>query len=170
MDHPVDDLGFTCATYVYLCHRDGCAIGDVAVAAACRDLDQRGDVPALADRLRVAVRSHLSGEDADAVRGALSKVFGAGSVHRLGEGADQEARLGALRRVSFGDSRPWLAWIADRTAAGLVSRLVLVERFADSVTLLDSNPWDDVPEDRVFPVGEFLLRWELAGSQAVRVS
>jgi hypothetical protein len=35
------------------------------------------------------------------------------------------------------------------------------------VTCMDPYPWDDLDEEYTTPVVEFMVKWELAGSQSI---
>lgn len=168
MDASTDRLGITFATWVYLLHRQGLLPADPAVAAACAAVDAQGE--AAAPALQTALRRLLPGDTVADVGAAARALYGAAARLDFAAGADAEARAGALRRASFGDSRPWLAWIADRRDDTLDTALVMVEQLAESVTLMDPNPWDDVAEERVMPSAEFLVRWELAGAHALKIA
>ena len=60
-----------------------------------------------------------------------------------------------------------LARIADRVDGVLIERWALVLDVGEQVHLLDPNPWDDVAEDRLLALPEFVVRWALAGSRLV---
>ncbi len=168
MDTAPDRTATTLATWIYLLRCQGVPIADAAVDAGCAAVDHGGDAGAPA--LVAAVRAQLAGPRFDDVAAALRAVIGGAVVADFGAGENAEARAGALRRATFGDNRPWLASIADRRDGVLEEHLVLVSAYADTVTLMDPDPWDDVPEERSLPLPEFLVRWELAGARAVRVS
>ncbi len=161
-----DSTGITLATWIYALHRLGGTIAAAPVASACRAVDADG--AAAAPALLAAVRTVLTGDAYTDVVAAVNAVLGVGATAAVGAGADAESRAGALRRASFGDNRPWIAALAERRDGVLGEHLALVAAFGDTVTLLDPNPWDDVAEERTLPLAEFLVRWELAGAQALR--
>jgi len=165
----MDTTGITLATWAYLLHRSGVDAADPAVVAACAAIDAGGEAGPLAAALTSAVRAHVRGEGFDAVVAGLGAMYGAAVSEDVVEG-DPAAHLAALRRRSFGDSRPWLAAIADRVDGALVERLVMVERFGHEVVLMDPNPWDDVEEERSLSLLEFQVRWELAGARSIRAA
>ena len=167
MNTAPDRTGTTLATWIYLLRCQGVPIADAAVDAGCAAVDHGGDTGAPA--LVAAVRSRLASSRFDDVATALRAVIGGVVGVDFGAGEDADARAGALRRATFGDNRPWLASIADRRQGALEEHLVVVSGFAETVTLMDPDPWDDVPEERSLPLAEFLVRWELAGARSLRV-
>ena len=149
----------TLATLTYLWHRAGVRPTDADIASTCDAID--GGDAAAAERLMDGV------PPGDAVA-ALNAAFGSVRALTLGSGT-REDHVAATRRLDFGDNLPWLARIADRDRDGSIgARWVIVARLAESVDILDPNPWDDVAEERSLPLGDFMVRWELAGGEAVR--
>jgi hypothetical protein len=149
----------TVATLTYLWHRAGVRPTDADIAATCLAIDD-GDASA-AERL-------MDGVPPGDVVAALNAAFGVVRAASLGAGTREE-HVAATRRLDFGDNLPWLARIADRDNAGnLGARWVIVARLAETVDILDPNPWDDVAEERSLPLGDFMVRWELAGGESVR--
>ena len=51
----------------------------------------------------------------------------------------------------------------------LEEQWVMVNQFVDWVSCLDPYPFDDVEEQFSMPVEDFMVRWELAGSQVVYI-
>jgi hypothetical protein len=166
------NLPVTLATFTFLLRRAGRPIQDVAVDAACGAFEAGARTPTeLGADLVAAVGVHLGGDEPKHVAAALDAILGAGASRTdLGEGADREARLGAIRRTHFGNPLPWLAQLVERTPDGrLVVRWVLVEGFDEVARVMDPNPWDDKDEERTLPINDFLVLWELTGCASVRV-
>ena len=84
--------------------------------------------------------------------------------------SEDESPLQAIRRYEFKRGLPWIAQIAERTDAGLTEMWVMVEKVTDTVLCMDPYPWDDVDEEFILDVPEFLLRWDLAGKTAIHLA
>lgn len=83
------------------------------------------------------------------------------------DGETRNEKISSIRKHLFVTSRPWLAKIASRTGSEIGHQWILVEDFSDSVTCMDPYPWDDIDEEYTMSVEEFMVRWELAGEEAV---
>lgn len=167
------NLEVTLATFLYLIRRGGVPVRDDRVEAACAAIDGGGeDVAALGRQLVDAVRPRLGGGGVDEVIEGLRGLVGPERVETdLGGEAEREARVAAIRRATFGRHLPWLAVIADRTSDGkLGEHWVMVEDVGEEARVMDPNPWDDRPEERTFPIADFMVRWELAGCRSARVA
>jgi hypothetical protein len=172
--HPTADgnLGVTLATFLFLVRRSGIALQDPTIEAACAAFDTGGaTVEALGTALVAAVRARVGGDRFEDVVAALRGLLGADRVRTdLGDAPDREGRAANIRRAHFGQRLPWLAVIIDRTPDGDVGRhWVMVESFDEVVRAMDPNPWDDRDEERVLPVGDFMVQWELAGCPSIRI-
>ena len=75
-----------------------------------------------------------------------------------------------IRQQGFKSSLPWLAQIAERNDNQLVTHWVLVEKVTDKVICMDPYPWDDIDEEYELPLVDFMVKWELAGSNSVHVA
>ena len=82
-------------------------------------------------------------------------------------GETRDEKISNIRKHLFITSRPWLAKIAARTGSEIGYQWILVEDFSDSVTCMDPYPWDDIDEEYTMSIEEFMVRWELAGEEAV---
>ena len=82
-------------------------------------------------------------------------------------GETRNEKISSIRKHIFITSRPWLAKIASRTDSEIGHQWILVEDFSDSVTCMDPYPWDDIDEEYTMSIEEFMVRWELAGEEAV---
>ena len=82
-------------------------------------------------------------------------------------GETRNEKISSIRKHLFVTSRPWLAKIASRTGSEIGHQWILVEDFSDSVTCMDPYPWDDIDEEYTMSIEEFMVRWELAGEEAV---
>jgi hypothetical protein len=170
---PDGNLGVTLATWLFLVRRGGTAIQDPAIEAACAAFDAgTAPVETLGEALVTAVRQRITGARVDDILDALRGLVGASNVRTdLGDAPDREGRAAAIRRAQFQKALPWLAVIIDRQPDGEVGRQwVMVESFTDMVRVMDPNPWDDRDEERVLPVGDFMVQWELAGCPSVRIA
>jgi len=152
----------TFATALYLLRRAGVPVQDAALEALAAEIDAATEphaALAAASRLAAALDSSAGPQ------GGLGRAF-PGLSAQVVQG-DRERHVAALRRARFGSSLPMLATIADRVNGSVGVRWALVLDVGEDVSLLDPNPWDDVAEDRHLPLGDFAVRWELAGSQLV---
>lgn len=167
---PDPNRNVTVATFLYLARRAGVPLADASVEAACAGLDTAGpaDLVARGEALVAAIGAHLDGDD---VRAAVAALVGEDHLRpSFATEGTREERIAAVRRASFGHPLPFLARIVDRSPTGTVGvHWVLVEDVREEVSVMDPNPWDDLPEARSFPIGDFMVRWELAGGESVRV-
>ena len=74
-----------------------------------------------------------------------------------------------IRQYEFKRGLPWIGRLAERTADGLEEMWIMVEKVTDTVLCMDPYPWDDVDEEFMVDLPEFLLRWRLAGSVAIHL-
>jgi hypothetical protein len=91
------------------------------------------------------------------------------NVHNSWGADDRESLICEIRKHSFKSSLPWLAQIAERNQGELVTHWVLVEKFTDCVICMDPYPWDDVDEEYQLPLVDFMVKWELAGSNSIHI-
>ena len=84
------------------------------------------------------------------------------------DGTTREELVSSIRKYIYQKGRPWLAQIADRRNDQLITQWVMVKDFTDSVTCMDPYPWDDIDEEYTLSIEEFMIRWELAGSNSIR--
>ena len=166
----IGDLPSTLATYVYLLDCSGTRAADDAVGATCDEIraaiDADSDVEALGTRLAEQLEAELEGDDPGKL---LARLYGESA---LGSdfGSDRVSRLQEVRRRQFDHLTPWLASLVERSADGVVSaHWILVEKFDDDVTCMDPFPFDRLEEERLMPLWEFVVKWELAGCAAWRV-
>jgi hypothetical protein len=165
------NLPITLATWLFILDSSGLRADSADIQAACdalRGAGEGADVAALGAAL-VAVISDAIGDatDADAVTGWLSSLYGAEHIG-TGLGTDRGSRVRGARAYMFQNSLPWLACIIDRFPDGTVGpHWVMIEQLTDVVTCMDPYPWDDLDEEYTTPVVEFMVKWELAGSQSI---
>jgi len=155
---------FAVATWIFLAHQDGQAPDDQALTAACDAVAQATDAEAgdaAGQKLIDRVGELLDG--GDDLGSVLAGLYGEALRTDLGEGS-RDDRLHRIRAYQFSRGLPWLARIYERHQDGTVSpSWLLVERVTDQVRVMDPNPWDDVPEERTLPTGDFQVLWELDG-------
>jgi hypothetical protein len=152
----------TFATALFLLRRAGVPVQDAALEGLAAAIDAATDPQSAHD---AATRLAAALDSATGPQGSLGRAF-PGLTSHVVQG-DRQDHVAALRRARFGSSLPMLAAIADRFDGGVGVRWALVLDVGEDVSLLDPNPWDDVAEDRHLPLGDFAVRWELAGSQLV---
>ena len=92
------------------------------------------------------------------------------NVNNSWEGESRDERIHSIRKYSFKNSLPWLAQIAERHNDELVTHWVLIEKFTDWVICMDPYPWDDIDEEYEIPLNDFMVKWELAGSNSVFIA
>lgn len=163
----------TFATWVYQLFAAGVAPDDETLHERCKAVQNApdrttGDAAgaALVDRVGELIgASH----DADAVTAAAKRLYGERVATALGEG-DRDERTQRIRKYQFGRSLPWLARIWERRDGAVRPSWLLVERVTDEVTAMDPNPWNDIDEERRFPVSDFHVLWELDGCTSIQLS
>lgn len=166
------DLSVTLATYLYILHRAGHPPAHDGFNAACAALDNataENDFNALGKQL-VAVVQEALGDDADfeQVAAFMRGLYTEGNI-ATALGTSREERLRGIRSYMFQHSLPWVARIIDRFPDGTVGpHWVMIEQVTDMVICMDPYPWDDLDEEYASPVVEFMVKWELAGSQSIR--
>jgi hypothetical protein len=160
------------ATWVFSLHVGGVDAHHEGIASACRDARSATDEAAgnaAGERLVALIRDQLKGTGADEVTALTRTLFGDRVRTDLGDGSRAD-RLGRIRRYQFGTGLPWLARFWERGSDGNVSPTwILVERMTDVVHAMDPNPWNDIDEDRSFPVDDFQVLWELEACASVAV-
>ena len=166
----IGDLPCTLATYVYLLDCSGNRAQEETVGATCdqiRDaIASDSDVEALGGQLAQQLESLLEGNDPGSL---LAKLYGETTLTSE-FGADRLGRLQDIRRRQFESMTPWLAELVERSEQGEVkAHWVLVEKFDETVTCMDPFPFDRLEEERLMPLGEFVVKWELTGCSAWRV-
>jgi hypothetical protein len=155
-------MEMTLATAVVLLRQAGLRVADSALesnAAAIDKASSRASALDAAGVLAAALGVDLSPTS------PLARAFPSLLAVPVSGGHDEH--ITALRRARFGNALPMLARIADRVDGRLVERWALVRDVGAQVHLLDPNPWDDVAEDRLLSLSEFVVRWSLAGSQLI---
>ena len=171
LDAKVGHLPTALATYLFLLHQAGHTASDAAVAAAVADLAGADDADSAGQALVELLTERLAEGDSSelaSLEGRMRAWFGEDRVSSdLGQ--DRWERSRNARRYHFRHNLPWLAQIVDRFPSGLGTHWVLVESVTDEVTCMDPYPWDDLDEEYVLPLVEFMVKWELAGGASVRV-
>ncbi len=165
------NLPITLATWLFILSSSGLRAADADIRTACDALSSAGegdDPEALGQALVAAITASL-GEATDpaSVTAWLGAQFGA---DRIGTafGTDRSSRVRGARAYMFKNSLPWMACIIDRFPDGTVGpHWVMIEQLTDVVTCMDPYPWDDLDEEYTTPVVEFMVKWELAGSQSI---
>lgn len=165
------NLSITLATYLFILDSAGIKADNAAVIAACtvlRDAEEGADVEALGQAL-VGLVSDALGEAGglSAVSEWLGALYGADHIG-TSLGTDRTSRVRGARAYMYNNSLPWLACVIDRFPDGTVGpHWVMIEQVTDTVTCMDPYPWDDLDEEYTTPVVEFMVKWELAGSQSL---
>ena len=80
--------------------------------------------------------------------------------------AESQTLLQVIRQYEFSSGLPWLTTIVQRGDNGIEEMWLMVEKVTDVVMCMDPYPWDDIEEDFVMTLSEFLIKWELCGSVA----
>ena len=164
--------GETLATFIYLLRRAGHNIVDAGVDGACEEIENAGgEAGRQGEELAAALRERAGNESQEDMEGAINSILSSSTVRTdLGVAPDRDSRIANVRRWLFGRSVPWLARIADRFPDGTVGvHWVLVQSFDDEARVMDPYPWDDIDEARAMPIADFMVRWELAGSESLAV-
>jgi len=161
------------ATWVFMLHVDGIEADDAAVADACRSILAATEEAAgneAGEALVAAVNARLDGAGPESLMGASQALYGVRASATLGQGSRTE-RVARIRKYQFDKQLPWLARIWERTEEGEVEPTwLLVERVTDVVRAADPNPWNDVDEERVIPVDDFQVLWELDACTSVHLA
>ena len=160
------------ATWIFLVDDAGHHPDDAALTAALAAFRAAGpdaSADALGEALVQAVRQGLGDrQDLAGVLAWLQGIFGEARISS-DFGEDRDARVQVARRTQFTTNLPWLARVIDRFPGGEVgAHGLLVERIDEQVVCMDPYPWDELDEEYVQPVIEFLVKWELAGGEGVR--
>ena len=164
------DLSVTLATWLFILDQAGHAIAEDGLGDALEAL--RDAAPSEADHRGRQLAERIASElgpapDFERVAAWVRAIVGASGL-RTDFGDSREGRLRAIRAAQFRSSLPWIACIIDRFPDGQVGpHWVMVERVTDRVTCMDPYPWDDLDEEYELPVVEFMVKWELAGSNAL---
>ncbi|MFK7931664.1 MAG: hypothetical protein AB8H79_26025 [Myxococcota bacterium] len=165
-----NNLTVAVSTWLLAVRSAGHELADAQVAKACDAIRSATDATtgdAAGQALVDLVEERLAGEEPAAVRQALLAVLGDVALIDLGAG-ERDDRIHRIRSYHFSHGLPWLCRIYERKASGAVQPgWVLVERVSDRVQIMDPNPWDDIDEDRVLPVGDFQVLWELDGCPSI---
>jgi len=169
------NLGITLSTWVFILFNGGTQADDASIVAACQAISDAGEdaeLDVLGQALVDVVLAALGTDEPDmaAVTAMAVKLYGADNVATdLGEPADRAERARSIRRYQFGRNLPWVARIIDRFPDGTVGpHWVMVEELTESVKVMDPYPWDDVDEQYDIPLGDFMVKWELAGLESLR--
>lgn len=170
------NLGVTLSTWLYLLFEKGQPIVHPGILAACqaiRDMGPGDDANAVGQALVSAVRLGLGAENPGfaevvaAVRGWLGPGVLATD---LGTPADREERIRAVRRYQFSRRLPWIARVIDRFPDGVVGEhWVMIQDLEEDVHIMDPYPWDGVDEEYRLPLVDFMVKWELAGRESLRI-
>jgi len=170
------NLGSTLATWLFQVHAGGRTIAHDEIRAACVALeslpadataDAQGQV--LVGTIRKAFGKELP--SFAEVTSHVASWLGVGAVgDDLGAEAERDERIRAIRRYVFSHKGPWIARIIDRFPDGRVGEhWVLVREVGEQVRILDPYPWDGVDEEYVMPLQDFMVKWELAGRESLRL-
>ena len=166
------ELHYTFATWVFSLFVAGVEAQDEEVAAQCRAVSAATDADtgnSAGEALVKRVAELVSGTAPEAVSQAASTLYGELVSTELGTG-DRAARTHQVRRYQFERGLPWLAHIWERHLDGTVAPTwLLVERVTDQVSAMDPNPWNDIDEERVMPVADFQVLWELSDCTSVHI-
>ncbi|MBM75777.1 MAG: hypothetical protein CMK59_10285 [Proteobacteria bacterium] len=101
------------------------------------------------------------------VREVLSKLFPEHGL-KINFEQDRDLRLREIRSYLFLYKLPWMARLLNRSDDGSFAKeWILVEEAKEEISCMDPYPWDDVEEDFVLPVSDFMVRWELAGLDGI---
>jgi hypothetical protein len=168
------NLAVTLATWLYILDSAGHRPDHAGLVEALDAVHEAGGgdaAEAIGRKLAEAVITDLgSAADFESVQAWVSGLFGTEHI-ATDFGPNRGTRTRAVRSYEFQSSLPWVACIIDRFANGVVGpHWVLVERVTDVVTCMDPYPWDDLDEEYSQPLVEFMVKWELAGSQSLRWS
>jgi len=164
---------YTFATWVFMLHVDGVEADDAAVSEACKAIlaateETAGN--AAGQQLVDAVNARLGGTGPEHLLNASQALYGVRASSTLGQGSRGE-RVARIRKYQFDAQLPWLARIWERTEEGSVQPAwLLVERVTDVVRAADPNPWNDIDEERLVPVDDFQVLWELDGCTSVHLA
>lgn len=167
----VTEIPYTFATWVYVVHRAGVPVTDPGLSSAVATLDAAdGEAGCLAagEALVASVAGWLPDAEPKTVFSAAKLAFGFDIGTDFGDGARGE-RNQRIRRYQFNRDLPWLARIWERHNDEVQPCWLLVERVTDQVSVMDANPWNDIPEERSLAVGDFHVLWELDACTAVYV-
>lgn len=166
------NLAVTLATWLFILDEAGHRPDHTGLIAALDAVKEAGGgeaAEAIGRKLvEEVIASVGSAADFEAVAAWVRGLYGDDHV-ATAFGETREVRTRAVRAYEFKSSLPWVACIIDRFDNGVVGpHWVLVERVTDVVTCMDPYPWDDLDEEYSQPLVEFLVKWELAGSQSLR--
>lgn len=162
------------AAWIFRLHEQGVTSLNEAIHKACVAIHQANDGPnrdaaglALVDKVQ-AVVGDVEPEPSQLLAIARD-LFGDRVVHDMGQGTREE-RARRIRKRQFKQPLPWLARIWERHSDGRVApNWLIIERVTDQVMAMDPNPWDDVAEQRMVPVADFQVLWELDGCPSVAI-
>jgi hypothetical protein len=166
------ELHYTFATWVFSLFVAGIEACDEEVATQCRavaDATEADTGNAAGEALVKRIADLVRNADPETVSAAARQLFGEHAASEMGDG-DREARTHRVRRYQFSRGLPWLARIWERKSQGHVAPTwLLVERVTDQVSAMDPNPWNDIDEERVLPVQDFQVLWELDDCTSVHI-
>ena len=135
--------------------------------------EQRREVNEIASDLVFLIRGELDNHSTSStIINWLEGLFyleAAAAFSSSTETLERNELIKRIRQYSLQSSIPWLAKIAVRKGDCLEEQWVMVNQFVDWVSCLDPYPFDDVEEQFSMPVEDFMVRWELAGSQVVYI-
>ncbi|MCO4743227.1 MAG: hypothetical protein KC912_00470 [Proteobacteria bacterium] len=157
------NLGVVLSAWMFMLHGRGRHPASGAIANAITAVEGEETGRALVE----AVLAELgpATEPAD-VYAFAQRQYGADAIGELGDG-DREARVRRVRQFQFKHNTPWLARIYERHDEVVQPTWILIERVTDEVLALDPDPWDGIDEERVIPVADFMVLWELDGCPSV---
>jgi hypothetical protein len=159
------NLRLAFSTWVYQLHAAGIDPADGEMVQHCSAVDSAensavGDEAGLALVRRASTLLEAKSEPPE-VLALARQLYGDRVSPDLGEGS-RLSRTIKIRQYQFGGSFPWLARIYERQPDGTVSPTwLLVEQVTDRVRAMDPNPWNDIDEERLLPLQDFLVLWEL---------
>jgi len=164
---------YTFATWVFMLHVNGVVAGDAAVSEACAAIIAATDESVgneAGEALVRALEERLGGVTPENLMSASQALYGVRAAATLGQGSRRD-RVARIRKYQFERQLPWLARIWERTEEGDVRpSWLLVERVTDVVRAADPNPWNDIDEERLVPVDDFQVLWELDGCTSVHLA
>jgi len=164
-----DNLRLTFATWVVALCAQGVSPTNEAMGGLAAAVVASGDDVAALALVRAVADRLPAGAGPDAVASLGADLFGDRAHGAMGQG-DRRTRLQRIRKYQFGRQLPWLARIWERLSDGTVGpSWLLVEQITDQVVAMDFNPWNDIDEARLLPVGDFQVLWELDGCTALAI-
>lgn len=150
------NLAVALAAWMVLLHRRGVLPDSEALAERVRAVSDADSGAALVE----AVGELLDDASPEQVIAFCRAELGEAITGAFGEG-EREERVRRIRRYQFAQNTPWIARIYERTQGVVRPFWVIVGRLTDQVLLMDPDPYDGIEEQRVVPVADFMVQWEL---------